>query len=429
MCTQDLVSVVVPVYNAEMYLHENVESILKQTYSDLEIIYVCAGCTDTSVEIIQKYIQHDSRMILCIEQENHGPAYSRNIGMQMATGDWIIFLDSDDLFESDMIEVMWKQAVNEKADICCCYWDCFDEDSFGKPGMTDEMVRYLCSTYPVINVSNERKHIFQLISLNAWTKLIHKTVYQRNTVNFGDFPNCEDAFFSMMIVMEAAKIVYTDQKLIHYRMNINRETQTTMMLNKKSYVWEVADAIFQQIKVKGNDRGLKKSFYNFVCTIIFNASQSSIFYSLYDDLYNIYLKKWEMLNCDVAKVLSYFNQEVYDKVCNGDKAMHGTEMAMQAKVHFVSDICKKGVCGIWGCGDLGQKFLERLSIADADIQHVFDSDRSKWGTQISGYIVEQFMGDKIDSVIVTSSRYYAEIKKQIGSRAGQIYDLEKEIFV
>ena len=53
MRTQDLVSVVVPVYNTEMYLHENVESILSQTYSDLEIIYVCAGCTDTSVEIVQ----------------------------------------------------------------------------------------------------------------------------------------------------------------------------------------------------------------------------------------------------------------------------------------------------------------------------------------------------------------------------------------
>ena len=128
-------------------------------------------------------------------------------------------------------------------------------------------------------------------------------------------------------------------------------------------------------------------------------------------------------------VFSYFNQEVYDKVCNGDKAMPGAEMAMQAKVHFVSDICKKGVCGIWGCGDLGQKFLERLSSADADIQHVFDSDRNKWGTQISGYIVEQFMGNKIDNIIVTSSRYYSEIKKQIGSRAGQVYDLEREIFV
>lgn len=87
-----LVSIVVPVYNAEQFLRENVESIINQTYEQIEIIYVCDGCTDHTVEILCEYAKKDFRITVKVETENKGAAISRNIGMNMATGDWIIFL-------------------------------------------------------------------------------------------------------------------------------------------------------------------------------------------------------------------------------------------------------------------------------------------------------------------------------------------------
>lgn len=425
----ELVSIVVPVYNGESFLHENVKSIMHQTYTNLEIIYVCAGCADNSEEILRGYLKSDERLKLYIEKENHGLAYSRNIGMDIANGEWIIFLDCDDLFEQDMIEVMVKQAVKEQADICCCFWDGFSEHFSGRRFTTSELVKRYCDTYPIINVFNMQKYLFQIVEYNAWTKLIHKSIYKKTSVDFGSFPNCEDFYFSLVAAMEASKIVYVDQILVHYRMQTGGNTQTTMMHNKKSYVWEVLDAIFERIKKKENNSDLKQSFYNCVCKNIYNAKASSIYNRIFDDLYEIYFEKWNMLSDEVLEKLSYFNQEVYKKVHIHNMLMDYSEMIMCAKMRFIANMQKKGTCGIWGCGYQGQTILEKLSKTDIHIQHIFDSDKNKWGMKIFGYVVDQYMGNEIESIIVTSPKYYKEIKNQIEGSVKKIYNLEEAIFI
>ena len=106
----DMVTIIVPAYNAGIFLEENIKSIFGQTYKNIEVIYVCDGCTDNTVDILKQYIS-DNRLKVCIQTENHGAAVSRNIGMNMAQGDWIIFLDADDLFEPNMIEEMVTTAL------------------------------------------------------------------------------------------------------------------------------------------------------------------------------------------------------------------------------------------------------------------------------------------------------------------------------
>ena len=92
----DLVTIVIPAYNAEQFLRENVESIINQSYMNLEIIYVCDGCSDQTVEILQEYAKKDNRINIVVQREKHGAAFSRNVGMNKANGDWIIILDNDD---------------------------------------------------------------------------------------------------------------------------------------------------------------------------------------------------------------------------------------------------------------------------------------------------------------------------------------------
>lgn len=425
-----LVTIVVPVYNGEEFLHENIKSILGQTYANLEIIYVCAGCIDSSVNILQKYMKSDSRLKLHIEEENHGPASSRNIGMAMAKGEWIIFLDSDDLFEHDMIKVMLEKATEEKADMCCCYWDCFDDNLSTKIYTTSETIKLYSETYPNINVSNEKRHLFQLIEYNVWTKLIHRTIYEKEGVNFSNFLNCEDFYFSLIAATEARRIVYVDQILVHYRRMIKRNTQTTLMHNR-SCMWDVLDRVFQYICIKEDNEKLKQSFYNCVCKCIYNARNSvtSEYKRLFDELQNKYVEQWKMMDNDIYSKLSYFNQEVFNRVSNGSYVLDGEEMRVQAKVHFIKNIARKEGCSLWGCGVQGQKILKRLSIDGIEIQHIFDSDSKKWGLDLFGKRVEQFTDNQVDNVIVTSSRYYNEIKNQIGSYADKVYNLEKEILI
>ena len=114
-----LVSVIIPVYNVEIYLEEMLEGIREQTLSDIEIICVDDGSTDSSAEIIKKQAQKDTR-IKYIYQQNQGGGAARNTGIDAAKGKYLICLDADDIYEQNMLELLYNQAEKADADITIC---------------------------------------------------------------------------------------------------------------------------------------------------------------------------------------------------------------------------------------------------------------------------------------------------------------------
>ena len=115
----DLISVIVPVYNVGCYVSECIESILKQTYQNLDIILIDDGSTDNSGKICDSYAKRDKR-IRVIHKKNEGVANARNIGIQMAMGEYIGFVDSDDYIEKDMYEYLHEILKSNDADISIC---------------------------------------------------------------------------------------------------------------------------------------------------------------------------------------------------------------------------------------------------------------------------------------------------------------------
>lgn len=116
MNTQPLLSVIVPVYNVEQYLHQCVDSIIGQTYKNLEIILVNDGSTDGSGAICDDYAAKDSR-VRVIHKENGGQSSARNLGISISNGDYTTFVDSDDWLELDMYQVLIKQLLDTSADV------------------------------------------------------------------------------------------------------------------------------------------------------------------------------------------------------------------------------------------------------------------------------------------------------------------------
>lgn len=110
------ISVVVPIYNSEKYIKRCIDSLLKQTYKDIEIIAIDDGSTDSSYDILKTY----SNQITVIHQKNHGVSFSRNEGIKKSTGDYIMFVDSDDWVDIDMIEKLYLETENGKIDIVRC---------------------------------------------------------------------------------------------------------------------------------------------------------------------------------------------------------------------------------------------------------------------------------------------------------------------
>ena len=113
-----MISVIVPVYNVEEYLEECLESICKQTYTDIEVILVNDGSTDGSKEICERYCQKDSRFKL-INQENQGQSAARNNGVIVSTGEYITFVDSDDVISTKYVEIL-NRYMTEGIDLVEC---------------------------------------------------------------------------------------------------------------------------------------------------------------------------------------------------------------------------------------------------------------------------------------------------------------------
>ena len=113
------ISVILPIYNRESCLRETLDSIVNQTYKNLEIICINDGSTDQTLAILNNYAHKDKRFIIC-SQENGGPAVARNHGLDIASGEYVMMLDADDIYSNDMIDKLYQKAVKTKAEITIC---------------------------------------------------------------------------------------------------------------------------------------------------------------------------------------------------------------------------------------------------------------------------------------------------------------------
>ena len=138
-----LVSVIIPVYNVEPYLREALDSVLSQTYDNLEIILIDDGSTDGSGDICDEYALHDSH-IRVIHQNNKGLSAARNAGLDVISGDYIVFLDSDDVYLPEYVSYLKEILVKEDADIVECKLKTFrnGESYANNESITDQSTEY-----------------------------------------------------------------------------------------------------------------------------------------------------------------------------------------------------------------------------------------------------------------------------------------------
>ena len=121
------VSIIIPVYNVEKYITKTIESVINQTYSDIEVILIDDGSEDSSGSICDEYAKNDDR-IKVFHQENLGVSQARNKGIDISTGDYILFIDSDDYVSNDYIEALINGAIKTNADVCCCGYTCITKE-------------------------------------------------------------------------------------------------------------------------------------------------------------------------------------------------------------------------------------------------------------------------------------------------------------
>ncbi len=173
------ISVIIPVYNTEKYLPRCIDSLLKQTFTDYEVILIDDGSTDNSLAVCQSYAAMDSRIII-IQSKHLGVGAVRNLGLDNAKGKYIMFCDSDDYVEPEWIEELHKAAANHPDSLCNC------EYALTKPSA--DIVDH--KTLPGLTKSQviEKKAFFPLLFygqvLHLWTRIFRKDIIKENNLRF-----------------------------------------------------------------------------------------------------------------------------------------------------------------------------------------------------------------------------------------------------
>lgn len=261
------VTVVVPVYNVETYLPACLDSIIAQTLDEIEIICIDDGSTDSSPMILQKYALEDDR-ILVIHQENHGAGFARNVGMQRATGEYIIFLDSDDYFSAEMLETMYCRAKTCEADLCMC-------DAQDINDLTGEKLyhSYLRKPYPdhePFNCHDCPDRIYNISAIAVWNKLLRRKFIEEYNISFPECSRYEDVSFAFKVYSFAEKIVTVPRKLICYRRNRPGSLLTTCM-EEPACVAEAYSFTYKELEKAGvfKTESLRRSFLDKAANIYY----------------------------------------------------------------------------------------------------------------------------------------------------------------
>lgn len=215
----DIVSIIIPIYNSEKNIKKCLESIINQTYTNLEIILIDDGSTDNSIEVCQEY--KDDR-IKVYKEKNSGPSTARNLGLKQCNGNYIVFVDSDDYIEKNMIEIMLKEIKSDDYDICICGYYLVSNSLKKKINIT-------------INDNKNFKEIVFDYKNNVygylWNKMLKKNIIEKKFRE--DISICEDELFLLDNSNYIKKITFVKEPLYNYISNESSLINSCILSDKK----------------------------------------------------------------------------------------------------------------------------------------------------------------------------------------------------
>lgn len=299
-----LISVIVPVYNASKYLNRTLSSVLNQKYERLQLILIDDGSTDDSYDICQKYLQIDSRVQL-FQQENSGVSSARNRGLEHATGEYIIFMDSDDWLSEDYLAVLAHSQIVGQADLVIAPF--VRESGKGSFINTFNLVpdRVLSgsslSTQILLKlfgpVGTNLKHPARLDDISSvWGKLYKGDIARRLSFRNIDEVGSEDLLYNIQFVLESDRAIYTEKTFYHY-FKQNEQSLVHSFRPQMLDSWITLESVMDDLVVKRSlPQEFREAASNRLAVNVLNLSRNICSSNLSFRNKIIYLKK--VLNDD-----------------------------------------------------------------------------------------------------------------------------------
>ncbi|MCD7809989.1 MAG: glycosyltransferase, partial [Erysipelotrichaceae bacterium] len=258
------ISVIIPIYNVEKYLRQCLDSIINQTLKDIEIICIDDGSTDASINILKEYASNDKRLKY-MTQKNQYAGVARNNGIKEATGEYLLFLDSDDFFDITLCEKTYLKAIEKDANIVL----------FGGKRFDQRINEYLASPWyfktemlpqnnPFSRIDMDGR-LLELTFLGPWNKLFKKSFIQNNHIQFQPLHNSNDDYFVAVALSLANRITYVDEELVFHRVGLQNNLQSKKYQHPLCFM-EAYEAIYDKLNQEGIYDDVKQGFVSRLLT-------------------------------------------------------------------------------------------------------------------------------------------------------------------
>ena len=304
------VSLIIPVYNAEDFLDESINSLLNQSLKDIELVCVNDGSKDNSLSMLKKFQEKDPRVKI-IDQENGGCGAARNKALDNATGDYIYFFDPDDYLVPNALEELYNNAVSNDSDFVIFKIASFRDGepiNYNEPGFEFEKIfgdvdfNKFTFTYKDI-----RRHVL-LSSFAPWTKFYKKKFLDK----YGDFRfhtnvAFDDVPFHVQSMLRASKISYVPDFFYHYRLSNPNSVNNTA--SNAPDIFKIVDFVEDFLKNNGFYNEFKEDF------LIFKITQLSMYISSSNSEYYFYNVKKSILD------LNFYDTDAYISIIKRNNAL------------------------------------------------------------------------------------------------------------
>ncbi len=308
----DRVSVIVPCYNSEKYISESLNSIIKQTYKNIEIIVVDDGSTDKTIEVINSYKKRHNLKL--ITQQHLGVSAARNNGVAESKGEYVFFLDSDDTLNKRCIETLVRNAIEEQSDLVIIR----QPNKFIGKNKKDIPVNNKSTTISGLDALYEQ--LTYKIVVSSWGRLYKKAMLTNNQIRFDEHLKYGEGFnYSIEAMLYSKKVTIIDDRLYNYRL----DSTTSVMSTIKPEMVKNSYAAIERIKknIPKNARytnALKYAKFHTSCDLLNTITATGI--SNIDDIslliiniksekFNI--KELHLTRKEIAKIILYKTNPVF----------------------------------------------------------------------------------------------------------------------
>lgn len=264
---KDLISIIIPVYNAERYLKKCIESILTQTYEKIEVILIDDGSKDNSGKICDEYATKDGR-IRVIHKKNAGVSAARNTGIENAQGEFIAFVDSDDWLEKNSLEILHKEITEQNADIVAGTFVKIREKGAVKHNLKSGI-------YKDGRIAESIIDLMEFLWGTVWAKLFRRDIIANEKILFNpEIPMGEDTLFLMKYMQFCKKIILKDELVYNYNCLVEGSAVRKFYEKYDEYffcVYQAAKGIVEKADLEENkkERLVWKVANRFCCSTVY----------------------------------------------------------------------------------------------------------------------------------------------------------------